>query len=150
VISISQQTDYAARIILYLAMSEPGARVTTQEIAREKLIPNALIRRIVTRLGSVGLLKTTKGRGGGIALGRPASEISMLDVVEAMEGPMVLNQCTEDPAFCPFTIHCAIHTAWQETRQMLEERLREYTFDKLAEQEKEALESIESLIAVAA
>ncbi len=149
-ISISQQTDYAARIILYLAMSEPGARVTTQEIAREKLIPNALIRRIVTRLGSVGLLKTTKGRGGGIALGRPASEISMLDVVEAMEGPMVLNQCTEDPAFCPFTIHCAIHTAWQETRQMLEERLREYTFDKLAEQEKEALESIESLIAVAA
>ncbi len=149
-ISISQQTDYAARIILYLSLSEPGVRVTTQEIAHEKLIPNALIRRIVTRLGSVGLLKTTKGRGGGIALGRPASEISMLDVVEAMEGPMVLNQCTEDPAFCPFTIHCAIHAAWQETRQMLEDRLRQYTFDKLAEREKQAIESLKDIVDMAA
>ncbi len=149
-ISISQQTDYAARILLYLAMSEPDTRVTTQEIAREKLIPSALIRRIVTKLGSVGLLKTTKGRGGGIALGRPASEISMLDVVEAMEGPMVLNQCTEDPAFCPFTVHCAIHAAWQETRKLLEDHLKEYTFDKLAEREKQALESLESLVDLAA
>ncbi len=139
-IGINRQTDYAARLILYLASKEPEERATAQSIAKYELIPPAFVRRIVTRLSNAGLLKTTKGRTGGIELARPASQISLLDVIEAIEGPLVLNECTENPEICPFSDFCPVHKAFEEARASLEAQLRSYTFDKLAEDEKAALE----------
>ena len=71
--TIGRHTDYAARIVLHLACLEPGARVTAREIAVRRLIPPAFIRRIISRLSAAGLLTTTRGSGGGIALAREAS-----------------------------------------------------------------------------
>jgi Rrf2 family protein len=138
-IGINRQTDYAARLILYLAAKDPDERATAQSIAKYELIPSAFVRRIVTRLSNAGLLETTKGRTGGVELARPASQISLLDVIEAIEGPLVLNECTEDPSICPFTEFCPVHGAFEEARTLLEEKLRTYTFDKLAEKLKKAL-----------
>ncbi len=135
-LTISRQTDYACRILLHLASQPEGERVTAAGIAGRRLIPPALIRRIVTELNVAGLIKTSRGSAGGITLGRPASQISLLDVVQAMEGAIALNPCTiaphDDPDRCPFIPVCPVHETWAAARQSLIHDLSQATFDKLA------------------
>ena len=101
VFSLGRQTDYAARIVLHLSCLEPGARVTAAQIAEMRLIPAAFIKRIVSRLSAVGIVATMRGSKGGLALARKASEISLLEVVEAFEGPLSLNACVPEPGGVP-------------------------------------------------
>ena len=131
-LSISRQTDYACRVILHLAMLPPSERVTAQDIAKKRLIPRALVRRVITQLSNAGLLTTTRGLNGGLELARPASEISLLDVVQAMEGPLALNACAINPQACPLMKVCSVHETWVHTREMLAAELSQSTFDKLA------------------
>jgi Rrf2 family protein len=132
-ISISRQTDYACRVILHLAALPPGTRVTAQEIAKRRIIPRALIRRIVTQLGKAGLIATTRGSGGGFALARAARAISLLDVTQAMEGELMLNACVTEPHTCPLMDKCSVHEVWVDAHAQLTARLRQATFDKLAQ-----------------
>ncbi len=131
-ITINRETDYAARVLLHLALQEPGQRVTAQQIAERRLIPRALVRRVVSRLSAAGLVITMRGSEGGISLARPASQISLLDVVEAFEGPLALNACTVEPDVCPLIPVCTVHEAWVHARQLLRDTLAQITFDKLA------------------
>ncbi len=131
-ISISRQTDYACRVILHLAMLPSGERVTAQDIARKRLIPRALVRRVITQLANAGLLVTTRGLNGGLTLARPADQISLLDVVEAMEGPLALNVCVVNPQECPLMKVCTVHEAWVKARDILAAELNRATFDKLS------------------
>lgn len=131
-LSISRQTDYACRVILHLAMLPPGERVTAQGIAKRRLIPRAFVRRVITRLANAGLVTTTRGVNGGLELARPASEISLLDVVQAMEGPLALNACVVNPQECPLMKVCSVHEAWVQARDALVAELSQSTFDELA------------------
>ncbi len=110
--TIGRNTDYASRIVLHLASLEPGARVTAADIASRRLIPAAFIRRIVSRLSAVGILATVRGSGGGIALARPAAQITLKEVVEAFEGTLSLNGCVESPESCPLAVTCPVQQAW--------------------------------------
>ncbi len=67
-------------------------------------------------------------------LARPASEISLLNVVEAMEGPLALNACVVDPHRCPLMKICSVHEEWYRARELLAAELRAATFDILAQQ----------------
>lgn len=135
-IAISRQTDYACRIILHLAMLPASSRVTVQEIAKRRIIPRVLVRRLATQLAKARLLTTARGKGGGISLARLPSEISLLDVVEAMEGPLVLNMCTVNPQVCPLMEACPVHDEWVRARALLVEELGQATFDKMAQRGK--------------
>lgn len=132
-ITISRETDYAARVILHLALQREGDRATAQSIAHMRLIPRSLVRRVVTRLASAGLIVTTRGSEGGIALARPAEQISLLEVVEAMEGPVALNVCTVQESACPLVPACNVHNAWVYARGLLRDHLQQITFDQLAQ-----------------
>lgn len=131
-LTISRETDYAARVILHLTLQAPGSRVTAQQIAGQRLIPRALVRRVVTRLSAAGLINATRGADGGIALARPPAQISLLEIVEAFEGDLALNRCTVEPDICPLMPACTVHAAWVDARQVLRDHLRQVTFDKLA------------------
>ena len=132
-ITISRQTDYACRVILHLATLSPGTRVTAQEIAARRIIPRALVRRIITQLGKAKLITTTRGMGGGLALARLASEISLLDVTQAMEGTLALNACVTNPNACPLMKVCSVHEIWVDAHARLVAQLSQATFDKLAQ-----------------
>jgi Rrf2 family protein len=133
VLSISRQTDYACRVILHLAMLPPGERVTAQDVAKRRLIPPGLVRRVITQLANAGLVTTARGSNGGLSLARAASEISVLDVVQVMEGPLALNTCAVNPQACPMTQVCSVHQVWVEARTALMTQLGQSTFDKLAQ-----------------
>jgi Rrf2 family protein len=128
---ITRKSDYAARVLLHLAALPPGSWTTAQRIADRQSIPNLLVGQIVSQLAKAGLLLTRRGKGGGIQMARPAAEISLLDVVEAMQGPLSLNVCTSDPEQCALTPECLMHEAWVRTQASLDSELRGETLEKL-------------------
>ena len=130
--TITRKADYAARVLLHLSMSSPELWIRTQDIAQQQLIPGRLIRHVIVSLVGAGLVRTKRGSGGGVRLARAASEISLLDAVEAVEGPFYLNTCIPDPSECPLSHRCSVHDAWVRAQDVLVEQLRRETFDKLA------------------
>ena len=131
---INRQTDYAVRVILALAKRVDGTRLSTAEIQREMLIPPALMVRIVALLARHGLVNTYSGREGGLTLPRPASQISLRDVVEAFEGPILLSACLqvkgEDD--CPFLSNCPVRSKWGRVQVAMMREMASITFEDLA------------------
>jgi len=130
-IGISRQTDYAARLVLHLACLEPGTRVSIAEISKTRLLPAPFTRRIVGDLVREGILHTVRGTGGGISLARPASRISLLDILNAVEGGVMLNACMEGGKPCVFSQGCLVQQAWGDATDLLQRHLATVTFDTL-------------------
>ena len=129
---ITRQADYAIRAVRYLAKQGPNQRSATSTVAQEMKIPPSFLAKIISQLSIAGLLHTSRGARGGVTLARDAKEISLLDVVEAIDGPILLNECVGDPADCEFSEDCLVHPIWVEAQESLVKRLRETRFDKLA------------------
>jgi len=128
---ITRQADYAIRAVRYLAKLGPNQRAATSTVAQEMKIPPSFLAKIISQLSIAGLLHTSRGARGGVTLAREAGEISMLDVVEAIDGPILLNECVGDPANCTFSEDCMVHPIWVEVQETLVKRLRETRFDQL-------------------
>jgi len=131
-IGISRGTDYAARIVLHLACLPEGSQVSIRQISEQRLLPMPFVRRLIADLVGAGILRTTRGASGGVCLARPASEISLLDLVRVMEGGIVLNHCVEDPKACPLAAFCPVQNAWTGATRTLEGYLASVRFDDLA------------------
>ena len=131
-LGIRRETDYAVRTVLHLASVRDGANVQVRDVAEQRLLPLSFVRRIVARLSAAGILHTTRGTGGGIRLARPAAEISMLDVVRAMEGDVALNPCVVAPHSCPLAAGCPAQRAWADATAALQAHLASVRFDALA------------------
>jgi Rrf2 family iron-sulfur cluster assembly transcriptional regulator len=131
---ISRRTDYGVRVILDLASLHDGERASTQEIAERQNIPAPFLAKIVSQLSTSGLVETYRGAGGGVMLARPAAEINLLEVIEALDGPIRLNRCAIEPDACPREEKCPVHDIWVEARRDLAQMLTSVTFDSLAEQ----------------
>lgn len=131
-LGIRRETDYAVRTVLHLASVRDGTQVQVKDVAAQRRLPLSFVRRIVARLSAGGILETTRGMGGGIRLARPAAEISLLDVVRAMEGPITLNPCAVEPHSCPLAAGCPAQRAWVDATLVLQEHLGSVRFDALA------------------
>jgi Rrf2 family iron-sulfur cluster assembly transcriptional regulator len=128
---ISRRTDYGVRVIMDLATLPESARASTQEIAARQNIPAPFLAKIISRLSLSGLVFTYRGAGGGVSLARPASEISLLHVIEALDGPVRLNRCVIEPSACPRDEHCPVHHIWAKAQSELTSLLSDTTFDDL-------------------
>jgi Rrf2 family protein len=133
---ITRQADYALRAMLYLARLEPNQRASTSQIAEFQQIPPSFLAKIISQLSIARLIHTSRGAHGGVVLARKPEEISLLDVVEAIDGPITLNECTSDPNICSFGNNCPIHEVWCETQKEMVNKLSQATFDSLLEREK--------------
>ena len=128
---ILKHTDYAARVVLHIAGLGPGAQVPISEIAKQRLMPAPFVRRVVARLAAAGILRTARGNKGGVSLARPASKISLLDVIRTMESALVLNRCVTSPKDCPFSDKCPVRRTWRGITHSVEQSLKGVTFDTL-------------------
>src|SRR5512139_4154277 len=120
---ITRQADYAVRAVIYLAKLGPDRRAATSQIAQEQRIPPSFLAKIVSQLSVAGLLQTSRGARGRVSLARPAEAISLLDVVEAIDGPILLNECVADHSACSFGSSCPIKPVWCDAQQELVTRL---------------------------
>jgi len=135
-LKINRQTDYAVRVVLALAQRGEGVRVPSANVQQEMLIPKAFMTRIVAQLSHEGLVNTFPGRDGGLSLPRPASQITLKDVVEAFEGPILLSECLqvtgEDD--CPFQSNCPVRSKWGRVQVAMMREMASITFESLAQE----------------
>jgi Rrf2 family protein len=128
---ISRRTDYGIRVILDLARLPQNEIAPTQEIAGRQNIPAPFLAKIISQLSTSGLVDTHRGAGGGVSLALPASEISLLHVIEALEGPIRLNRCLNQPNGCARDGFCPVHPIWVKAQEELTALLSETTFEEL-------------------
>ena len=128
---ITRQADYAMRAVMYLAEKGPDRRAATSQIAEEKHIPPSFLAKIVSQLSVAGLLQTSRGARGGVSLSRLPEEISLLEVVEAIDGPILLNECVADSGACTFGESCSLRPVFCDAQAELVARLDETTFGSL-------------------
>jgi Rrf2 family protein len=124
---ITRQADYAVRAILYLTQLGPAQKAATSQIAEMQEIPLSFLAKIVAQLSLAGLLETTRGAHGGVMLARSPEEISLLEVVEAIDGPIQLNQCVMEDYDCSMAM-CPVRSVWCEAQADLVSRLEKTNF----------------------
>lgn len=130
---ITRQADYATRAVLYLARAGQGKRISTSQVAKEQKIPPSFLAKIISQLSVAGILHTLRGARGGISLARHPREITLLEVVEAIDGPIQLNMCVEQTGACSLEDNCPLQPVWGVTQSELIEKLRSTNFAQLAE-----------------
>jgi Rrf2 family protein len=135
-LKINRQTDYAVRVVLALAKRGEDVRLSTTEIQQEMLIPPALMTRIVAQLAREGIINTFPGRDGGLMLPRPASQITLRDVVEAFEGPILLSDCLQAKGEddCPFRTNCPVRSKWGRVQVAMLREMASISFEDLVQE----------------
>jgi Rrf2 family protein len=118
--------------MVYLAQLEPDKRAATGKIALEKSIPPSFLAKIVSQLSVAGLLQTSRGARGGVSLAKPAEAISLLDVVEAIDGPILLNDCVSETSSCTLDENCPLKPVWCDAQRVLVEQLSRANFAQFA------------------
>ncbi|HJW84790.1 MAG TPA: Rrf2 family transcriptional regulator [Anaerolineae bacterium] len=129
---ISKEADYALRAVLYLSRLGDSHQVATSKIAAEQHIPSSFLAKIVSRLSSAGIIRTSRGAHGGVSLARPGQKISVLEVVEAIDGPIALNACVIHAGECTLDSTCTLHDIFCQAQETLVGQLKRTTFDQLA------------------
>lgn len=127
---ITRKTDYAIRCVLHLAQKK-GETIMVNEIASEREIPKSFLAKILQKLAKAGIVESLRGVKGGFRLAKKPSAISLLEVVEAMEGSVAMNICAVDKKACGFSSTCVVHPVWVDIRHDVEEHLRQWDFEKL-------------------
>jgi Rrf2 family protein len=125
---ITRQADYAVRAVLYLAQLGSERRAATSQIAQEQQIPPSFLAKIVSQLSVAGLLQTSRGARGGVSLAKTPDNISLLEVVEAIDGPILLNECVAGNGACIFGDDCPMRPIWCDAQVELVNRLKNTTF----------------------
>ena len=128
---ITRQADYAVRAILHLSRQNGGERAATSHIAQEQHIPPSFLAKIISQLSIAGLLHTSRGARGGVTLARAPKDITLLEVIEAIDGPIQLNECVGDNGLCTFDDDCPLKPVWCEAQEDLVTRLRDTNFADL-------------------
>lgn len=113
-------TDNAIRIVYYLS-KRPNEFPTGMEIAEEMGISYPLCVNVLNKLKEKGLMNSVLGRGGGFTLERPANEITIYDIIVAMEGGIRINRCLSDGHFCTrnATSSCPVHKVFSRAQSNL-------------------------------
>jgi Rrf2 family protein len=127
---ITRETDYAIRCVDYLS-DKWGSVTMVDEISKGKCVPKSFLAKILQKLTKASIVKSYRGVKGGFELARPPKDITLLDVIEAIQGPVAMNVCALDEAMCGFSSSCAIHPVWIEIRREIERILKKNNFAKL-------------------
>ncbi len=134
------RSRYAVRAILDLAMNIDGRPIFIREIAEREGLSERYLENLFLQLKRAGILDSAKGRGGGFMLARSPEEITLLEIVEAVEGRISLVECVEDETSCDKVPICAPHDVWKELAENIRTFLRGYTLKDLIDIQKRKLQ----------
>ena len=109
---ITRTADYGVRLMMRLAGAPARTRMTVADLARDSSTSPAYTAKILQRLGAARLVVSRRGFDGGFELARPAADISLLDIVGALDGPLCLNDCVPDGAGCDRAPVCTARDVW--------------------------------------
>lgn len=130
---VSRRCDYACRILRAASKRSEGY-VSIAEISEEESIPYAFARSIQHELTSAGFITTARGARGGLALKCDLDEVTLLDLVQALQGPASVSQCAHDPSACAHQPVCVFNRVWQGADRILYAYFSSITLGSLFEQ----------------
>ena len=131
-LTFTKQGDYAVRAMLALARSDPDAWLSVARISGSMSMPQRFLPRVMRDLGEAGLVEARTGRAGGYRLARPASEITLLDVLAAADPEDESRRCVLRGIPCGLDGRCAVHDVFDEARGALDQRLASTSLEELA------------------
>lgn len=130
---LSRAAEYGTRGVLHLANNYSENKVSViEEIAKAQDVPVPYMAKLFQTLAKKGFVKSFKGQKGGFVLTRHPKEISLLEVIEALEGPIFLNVCLFHEGYCPRDKVCFVHDVWTEAQRRLVDYLRSCNFYDMA------------------
>jgi Rrf2 family protein len=115
---IPRKIEYALRAMIYLADSRDGV-ANGDAISAHEQIPKYFLEKLIRDLIRSGLVRSRRGPGGGYQLARPADAISFRDVIEAVEGPIMLNVCLDTTNNCTLRPGCRMYRVWEDGQRAL-------------------------------
>ena len=136
---ITRAGEYGVLGLMHLARRNPGQRAMIDDVSRQEHIPKSFLAKIFQHLARAGLVRSIRGSHGGFALLKSPDEISVLEIIEAVEGKIVLQRCRMDKPDCEHAGGCALCGLFERAQDGIKEVLTQTTLRDLLEQE-ESLE----------
>ena len=132
-VTLGRKGDYAVRAVLDLARhTEDGRRRKTREIAAATAVPESYLPQVLADLVAAGLVESMPGRDGGYTLARLPADISLIAVIEAVEGAVELNECVLVNGPCSWDTECAVHRFWSAAQEAFRQQLQATSFADIA------------------
>jgi Rrf2 family transcriptional regulator, iron-sulfur cluster assembly transcription factor len=129
---ITREGDYGIRSVLYLAR-QPFKKISfVNEISEEYKIPRSFLAKILQKLVKAKIVRSYRGVKGGFSLAKQAKDISVLNVLEAIEGKLALNLCLPDKKMCNFSRHCPVCAVWATAQSKVVDVLGKANFEDMA------------------
>lgn len=129
---VRRNTDYAVRLMVHLARRYGHGPVSTRTAATQERVSYQLACKLMQSLQKAGLLKSSMGPKGGFSLGREPSQISLLDIISAIQGPVSVNKCILIPKVCPQSKDCSVRNKLAALQKNINDSLAKITLEELA------------------
>lgn len=143
-IRISRQTDYGILLLTHMVSRADGVTYSARELAEETGVPLPTVSKILKLLLHDGLLVSHRGVKGGYELAKEPEEITLADVVNAMDGPIAMTLCVSAPGDCLHESQCRVRTNWHKINQAILQALESVTLSDMAQPLADSLVSIGS------
>ncbi len=129
---LTREGDYGIRSVLYLAR-QPYKKISfVTEISEQYKIPRSFLAKILQKLVKAKIVRSYRGVKGGFSLARLAKDITVFDVLEAIEGKLAMNLCLSDKKKCDFSRNCPISSVWANVQSKVVEVLKKSNFEDLS------------------
>ena len=130
---LTRKGEYAIRGIIYLAQQPSEKMALISEIAEATEVPQTFLAKIFQNFAKQGIVNSYRGTGGGFILARSPSRITLREVVEAVEGPILPNRCLIGKGTCERDDHCTVHPVWRKVQEQVVQILDSVTIEDLAQ-----------------
>lgn len=133
---LSKAAEYSIRGLLQLTIMEGKGSQDIDAISKAQDVPKAYLSKLFQQLAKKGFVESARGPVGGFVLARSPSEITLLEVIEALEGPVFLNVCLIREGYCNRATTCPVHDVWGEAQKGFLDVLKSCNFSELAKRGK--------------
>ncbi|WP_296058366.1 SUF system Fe-S cluster assembly regulator [uncultured Amphritea sp.] len=127
---ISKFTDYGT-VILALMAHNPASTHSAASVTRQVGLPGSTVSKLLKMMSRSGLLTSCRGKQGGYTLAKAPQEISLAEVIEALEGPIGITECSRQNGLCQVETHCAIRRQWQGVNGVIHNALQQVSLATL-------------------
>lgn len=134
---LSTRARYGTRVLLELALHWGEGPILLKDIAQRQQIPLPYLQHLIGPLVQVGIIKTTRGKRGGISLLKPPKEVVLGEVVQLLEGSIAPVKCVDSPETCPLSGHCVTRDIWEEVKKAIGTVLESVTLQELVERQRQ-------------
>jgi len=124
---LSTKGRYGVRLMIELALHEKNELVTLKEISKQQQISQKYLWSLITPLQRAGLVRAERGARGGYMLARPASKITLRDIVVEVEGSLSIVECVRTPSVCHRNALCVARDVWADVSAKIENALKSIT-----------------------